>query len=93
MERKNLRLFENKSCEAQEVFELSTWRWSVWLSASNDFKDFALQDFYRSWEDCLEKVKRVKRSLVVWSPPPMGVFKFNVELWTVQQEANQVLLE
>lgn len=34
---RNLRIFENKTCEALEVFELAKWRLSAWLSGFFSF--------------------------------------------------------
>lgn len=49
------------------------WTLCVGLSPGKEFKDFAIFDFYKSWEGCIGRAVRKEVRKVQWSPPPSGL--------------------
>lgn len=51
----------------------------MWALVRKEFSNFTLDDIFVNWEACMGcRPVKVRRS-ILWSPPPLRLFKFNVD--------------
>lgn len=76
---KNDRIFRGDSSSLSELIATVTLAIAKWALIRKEFSDFALNDIMVNWETCMKCGPVKGRRVAQWSPPPLGVLKFNVD--------------
>lgn len=50
-----------------------------WALTRKEFVNFTMNDIMSSWEACMVSRSNARRRIVSWSPPSLGVLKFNID--------------
>ncbi|XXG72211.1 hypothetical protein AAC387_Pa07g1359 [Persea americana] len=75
----NDRIFKRSSLLLTDLVSRITLRIVEWALVRKEFSNFSLNDILLNWEACMGcGFSKVRRS-IPWSPPPIGVLKFNVD--------------
>ena len=56
-----------------------TFRIEKWVLVRKEFSNFTFNDIISSWGACMGCGSFKERRTIHWYPPPLGVFKFNVD--------------
>ena len=76
---RNIRVCNNKSKAAEEIFESIVWTMSEWVCKRKEFGN-SLEDLNRSWATLLKGAWHTKTvHKMIWTYPTIGVLKLNFD--------------